>query len=1082
MKSVKLILSIFALIIFSLPCYVVSATIDPHDRLILAQKLASGRSHVVMLVATRDNSEKSFYDFLKINNIVVRYAAEELGYYRLRVPIELVVDVAAHPAVEGVNLSNGEPWISLYERGNLGEVGPNEQPGVPPVNLRDYIKSGNSLAVLTGIGETGVIDLRNKHPTFDGRGVTIAIIESFPDFEAPELSSAITLDGKPVPKISEAYAIWSYDPEDSDRALMSHKDENAVLLAPPEFSFNKHLVIDGRNVRMPDEAFYQVSFLDEKYIASHGKDLNKDGNPSSKPRTFAVAKRQNEDCLLIDINQNDDLGDDPCIRDYNSDRRIHHFSTNDRGKKGASFILLKTEHPEIWVVGTPFVHTHLAHLAAAGNRFFGSDLSGPAPAARLVPIAAALSHPEALLEAFIHAARLPEVDVIHSEYVNEKRFNHGGTVTAIILSRIIKKYNKVITAAVGNSKVGHSISLEGSSANVIGVAQFHPGSTRDILRGGLGNKDAIPEWSSSGPTEDGQLKPDIIAPSLGVFPLSRGFSYARSQAYYNKKLCPNILSDETIACFSGTSMAGPVAAGAVAVLISAAKQLGIQYSAEDIYRAVTMSARHLPDVPIARQGNGVINIPKALEWLRNDMEGRRPQVAVSSSVNTVLGSFLTSPKVGRGLYEQMSWRPGIKVVRYIYIRRLSGESASVEYPIRIIGDEQSVFSVPESITLSLESDAVVPIEIAPGKPGHHSAILEIGGHNNKIARIALNVIAAVPITIDNNYVARISAEFGPYSKGLIYFYLPERVAVLSVSSDFSRQGFLIDSFPLTGAAARFEGAEDAGNKEIARDRQRSPLNTVTVYNPSAGIWQVVPMLWEAKPGENHEFAINVRAYTEEMLRNKLWAGDEGGELVKIKGERTYYRSVNGRLISGRIQFSPGDLPRIIDLDVSEPIEIDVKANIVGANGLSRVITIVAFKCREERCYMRGVGTGAGQSGLLVYKPTSGKWRIAVDVAASDDEEAVIDYEVFAAFRDGSEKCSLNKEIIQRGAIGKIDGGVSLANTAYDGCVIEAVSDDLKYRNYIMREVVNERNEKSTELIIDYERHIPLRRGIVVDNN
>src|SRR5919202_1218128 len=61
----------------------------------------------------------------------------------------------------------------------------------------------------------------------------------------------------------------------------------------------------------------------------------------------------------------------------------------------------------------------------------------------------------------------------------------------------------------------------------------------------------------------------------------------------------------------GTSMASPQAAGAAALLVSAAKQAGVQSQPAQLRQALTSTARFLPRYGAYEQGNGLINVGAA---------------------------------------------------------------------------------------------------------------------------------------------------------------------------------------------------------------------------------------------------------------------------------------------------------------------------------------------------------------------------------------------------------------------------------------------------------------------------------------
>ncbi|WP_103759636.1 S8 family serine peptidase [Streptomyces sp. SM10] len=72
--------------------------------------------------------------------------------------------------------------------------------------------------------------------------------------------------------------------------------------------------------------------------------------------------------------------------------------------------------------------------------------------------------------------------------------------------------------------------------------------------------------------------------------------------------------------FDGASMASPQAAGAVALLLSAASQSGVKASPAALRTALTSSAGFLDDQPAYAQGAGLISVPAAWKLLRKNAE------------------------------------------------------------------------------------------------------------------------------------------------------------------------------------------------------------------------------------------------------------------------------------------------------------------------------------------------------------------------------------------------------------------------------------------------------------------------------
>ncbi|MFJ8764887.1 S8 family peptidase [Streptomyces clavifer] len=133
---------------------------------------------------------------------------------------------------------------------------------------------------------------------------------------------------------------------------------------------------------------------------------------------------------------------------------------------------------------------------------------------------------------------------------------------------------------------------EGPGASTIGS----PGSAASALTvGAVDRKDRIAEFSSTGPTADGSLKPDITAPGVGIIAAKAAKSTGATPA------APGYVA------MSGTSMATPHVAGAAAVLA----QQHPDWTGERIKQALTASAKPGSDLSPLQQGTGRTDLTRA---------------------------------------------------------------------------------------------------------------------------------------------------------------------------------------------------------------------------------------------------------------------------------------------------------------------------------------------------------------------------------------------------------------------------------------------------------------------------------------
>ena len=169
----------------------------------------------------------------------------------------------------------------------------------------------------------------------------------------------------------------------------------------------------------------------------------------------------------------------------------------------------------------------------------------------------------------------------------------------------------VVVAAAGNSGDSRSIP-PANSPSVITVGGYHDnnqinGTSLDLYH------------SSFGPTADGTVKPELVAPAMWVAaPILPGTSlYARAEALSQLAAAPyveNSLKDLKIVAthyqhVDGTSFAAPIVTSIVAQMLEANPAL----TPGAIKNILISTADRIADRPAIRQGFGVVNARRAIE-------------------------------------------------------------------------------------------------------------------------------------------------------------------------------------------------------------------------------------------------------------------------------------------------------------------------------------------------------------------------------------------------------------------------------------------------------------------------------------
>ena len=164
-------------------------------------------------------------------------------------------------------------------------------------------------------------------------------------------------------------------------------------------------------------------------------------------------------------------------------------------------------------------------------------------------------------------------------------------------SRLVQAVNEVwdndiivVVAAGNNGPIPQSIGAPGNSRKVITVGACDDNDFVELD----GNR--IKDYSSRGPTKECIIKPDIVAPGSNIVSCN-GIKSGKNNMYSIK---------------SGTSMATPIVAGAVALLLSKYPDM----NGRDVKVRLKNSTDDM-GLPINQQGWGCLNVKKLLRLEEN---------------------------------------------------------------------------------------------------------------------------------------------------------------------------------------------------------------------------------------------------------------------------------------------------------------------------------------------------------------------------------------------------------------------------------------------------------------------------------
>src|SRR5262249_19089353 len=233
--------------------------------------------------------------------------------------------------------------------------------------------------------DAGVERWLEEHPTYDGRGVTIAILErSTPSFTDPTLRSPKALDGRDVAKIAGVLNVVHPAVPDDSRV---HLD--ATLETDKSWTR-----VGGRTYVLPHAGRYRFGTLD---LPAGSNVLHR----------FAIVEDQSTREVWIDTNGDASFQDETPLADVNERFDPRLLTLTHPRKADVSFVMARDREPHVvHIYPGNGSHRSMTLSVAAGSRTDDSLAYGVAPNARVLLARLGGSEPSLVitLEAFIDAA------------------------------------------------------------------------------------------------------------------------------------------------------------------------------------------------------------------------------------------------------------------------------------------------------------------------------------------------------------------------------------------------------------------------------------------------------------------------------------------------------------------------------------------------------------------------------------------------------------------------------------------------------------------------------------------------------
>jgi hypothetical protein len=950
-----------------------NSKLGQRDEELVQQAEQAGKSRLVLIVAaTKGSINQAVADITALGG-QIQFRDDTVGYLRVSVAVGQVKALAALASVQSVDVDETVPLPDPRpEPEGSAALVPQVAPSAATPRNNPYLP----------IGDTGAAQFTAAHPTWDGRGVTIGVVDAGITLDHPSLLTTSTGERKIVDWVTGT------DPfTDNDPTWLNMSTQ----VAGAQFTFQ------GRTYTAPANGNYRIALFNERdprlNSAEYLMDVNRDGNPTGSSGLFAVLWDPGpKDLVWVDTNQNGSFADEVAMTDYKVKFDVNYFGVDNPATpliERVPFVVQtdgKLKVVNIGIVSSP----HGSHVAgiASGNALFGGAMSGAAPGAKLVSVRACLfvagctNH--ALVEGMIYAVKSAHVDVINMSIGGLPALNDGNNARAEIYNRLIDQYKVQMFFSAGNDGPGmNTVGDPSVATNVVSVGSYLSRATMQLDYGAdTPFTDNLHAFTSNGPREDGGFKPEIVAPGAAVSttPMWQpgvGLPYALPPGYQ---------------LMNGTSMAAPQATGAAALLISAARQAGAQFKPDQLRQAIRSSTRLLDPsrLGVYRQGNGIVQTEAAWNLLKTNIS--TDEIVARVPVNTVLSSFLAEPGIGVGIYDREGVVAGQSYTRTYKITRTKGGSQPKTYTVSWVGGD-GTFSSQPTIALPLNVTVDLPVTINPQSAGAHSAIMNLDSASAAgIEFQTMNVVdAADQFSAGNNYQVTKTGQIGRAQQLTHFVRVPAGVPALKV--DFSGP----DSTAGTGQA-RFlrwhpygvgidsNAVSNCYTPNQAGCTTGSALSRVT-GSPLAGVWEITVDARRSSDADSANYTMTASILGAIVSPNPdvIASATIGAPIARSYTITNLFGQFTGRAVGGNLGSANRQTPTIATGEQQQfvvavtPGTTSLRATIGGTSDAAADLDLFVFNCTSGTCVQAGSSAdGDSEESVTINNPAAGNWVVLVD--------------------------------------------------------------------------------------------------------
>lgn len=444
------------------------------------------------------------------------------------------------------------------------------------------------------LGSTGADRFVAAHPTYDGRGVLIGILDTGIDPGIPGLSTTSTGS----PKLLD---LRDFSGEGAVPLVRVTPSGDSVVVA------GRHLGGFGRVASLSTSGPYYGGTIAEIPLGEPpAADLNANGKVGD---TLAVVVTRAPDgwVLFADTDGDGSLAGERPVHDFLAGRET--FAWGPRGRTPrvnvAANLSERAGRPELDLYFDLTGHgSHVAGIAAGHDLYGVPGFNGVAPGAQLLGLKIAnsaqgsVTTTGSMLRAMDYAIRFAQAR--HLALVLNVSFGVGNETEGTaridgLVDSVLSRHPDVVCAiSAGNDGPGLStVGFPGSADAALTVGATLPASFLPSSGPGGALSDQLAYFSARGGET---AKPDLVTP---------GVAYSS---------VPRWDAGEEVE--QGTSMAAPHAAGLVSQLLSALAQEQQPIRASAVKRALMVTAQPTAGASFVDEGTGLPDPERAYRWLK----------------------------------------------------------------------------------------------------------------------------------------------------------------------------------------------------------------------------------------------------------------------------------------------------------------------------------------------------------------------------------------------------------------------------------------------------------------------------------